>query len=86
MQIWHTLESMAYQNIHDEIIYDGTPLSNVCQHVENYQKPRGLHPTWSYQNQKSELTFDLFYHTWTELQDLMQQEKTHNLPETSKDG
>ena len=39
MQIWQTLEHMAYQNIYDEIFYDGTVPRYICQHVENCGKP-----------------------------------------------
>ena len=62
MQILQTPEHLAYQNIHDEIFYNGTPLRNICQHVENCGKPRSLHPTWCNQNQMFELTFDIFHH------------------------
>ena len=46
--------------IHDMIFYEGTTLKHVCQHVENYGKPSSLHPTCCHQNQKYELTFNMF--------------------------
>ena len=60
MQISQTLECLAYQNIHNEMFYDGTQPRNICQHVDNCGKPRSLYPTWYHQNQMSELAIDMF--------------------------
>ena len=86
MQIWQTLEHVAYWNIYEKIFYDDTVLRNICQHIENCGKPRSLHPTWCHQNQDWVNLWHVLPETWTELQALMQEEERHNLHETSKDG
>ena len=33
MQQWQTTDHLAYQNIYGEILYDGTPMSDISQHM-----------------------------------------------------
>ena len=50
-------------------------------------KPWSLHQTKHDENQKSELTFDMFcQRLGTQLDELMQGEEIYNLPESTKDG
>ena len=86
MQIWHTLKLLAYGDIHDEIFYDGALLSNICQHVWELwgakEPPSNMVPP------QSNIEVDLWHVlpiTGTEQEEQMQEEETHNSPETSKD-
>ena len=86
MQISQTLEHLAQGNIHNEIYYDGTLLRNICQHVENCWEPRS--PIQHGATRIKCLSWPLSCpaRNLHRTRELMQEEETHNLPETLKDG
>ena len=86
MQIWQTLEHVAYQNIHNETVYDGIVSRNVCQHVENCGKPKASIHHGAIKIKSLGLPATCSARNLDRTRELMQEEETHNVSDMSKDG